>query len=927
MIRTRNFFQQNVSLPSGTWLARRHLALPVCLLLGVAGLQAYPVTYAVTGTLGGVTSGADPLNLSNKPFNISGTVESTTLKLTGLSITVGKLVVNPSSVSISFTAGTPGSISVSATALGIPFNALVKVDLTSSTPYPFPSEAIAGGNVSYGESSNTTILAIATGNVTATGTPPAGSLTATPGALSFVFQTGGAKPSSQNVTIGSTASSPTSFTAAATTTAGGPWLSVAPQNGTTPATLTVSVDTTGLATGNYLGTITLTPTTEGASGTSLQVNLAVTAPTGILASPSTLTFLSGVGATAATTQLVNISSQTGVTHYTASAATQSGGTWLSVTPAGGAVPGTLRVSANPTGLSAGTYAGTVSVSPGGAQTPLIIPVDFTIGAAAGLTATPAALSFTSQLGAAGPGAQVLSVGGTNGLAFTTSSSSTSGGGWFSVSPATGTSPANITVSVNTAGLSAGSYAGSITFTPTAGGQASTVPVTLAITAAPALSTGKSALAFAFEAGATNPVSRTVTLGSSGTALNVNAAAFTNAGGAWLSASPSTSATPGSLTVTVNPAGLTQNIYTGAVSLSAPGASNGSSSIDVVLGISTGTAIVAAPNTLSFSAQVGGSSPAPTTVDLASTGGTINLTASSSVTSGGPWLSVTPASGAAPGTLTVSTDITGLAAGTYTGSVTLDYGGASPLVIPVSLAVLPPAPVIQAVTDAASLGTGALAPFSLISIWGTNLGPAAVTPLQLAGGSISTSLASTQVLVNGIPAPLLMVSAGQINAAIPGAIPAGSPATVQVIHQGVRSAAFTIQVANAAPGLFTAKSSGSGQGAILNQDLSANSSANPAAAGSIIMIFLDGAGSTTPLQADGSITTTVPSEIPKLNLPVSVQVGGMPADVLYSGPAPGALAGLSQVNARIPVGTAAGAVPVTVTVGTVTSQSGVTVAVK
>jgi uncharacterized protein (TIGR03437 family) len=138
---------------------------------------------------------------------------------------------------------------------------------------------------------------------------------------------------------------------------------------------------------------------------------------------------------------------------------------------------------------------------------------------------------------------------------------------------------------------------------------------------------------------------------------------------------------------------------------------------------------------------------------------------------------------------------------------------------------------------------------------------------------------------------------------------------------------TLQVAQAAPAIFSANSSGQGQGAILNADTSYNSAQNPAAAGSLVSIFLDGAGTSTPAQADGSITTQVLADIPKLNQTVSVLIGGNPAEISYAGPAPGAVAGLTQVNARIPAGTPSGPASVTVSVGTVISGSGITVAVK
>jgi uncharacterized protein (TIGR03437 family) len=60
----------------------------------------------------------------------------------------------------------------------------------------------------------------------------------------------------------------------------------------------------------------------------------------------------------------------------------------------------------------------------------------------------------------------------------------------------------------------------------------------------------------------------------------------------------------------------------------------------------------------------------------------------------------------------------------------------------------------------------------------------------------------------------------------------------------------------------------------------------------------------------------------------VTIGGLPAEVLYAGGAPGLVAGLLQVNARVPEGVTAGpAVPITLVVGAAQSQPGVTLVVQ
>jgi Viral BACON domain len=103
-------------------------------------------------------------------------------------------------------------------------------------------------------------------------------------------------------------------------------------------------------------------------------------------------------------------------------------------------------------------------------------------------------------------------------------------------------------------------------------------------------------------------------------------------------------------------------------------------------LGTPTPILAvSPSTISFNATAGGSNPAPATINVTNAGtGTLTFTASSDSS----WLSVSPASGTAPTAVQAAASISGLAAGTYTGHITLTASGAqgSPAVITVTLTV-------------------------------------------------------------------------------------------------------------------------------------------------------------------------------------------------------------------------------------------------
>ena len=105
----------------------------------------------------------------------------------------------------------------------------------------------------------------------------------------------------------------------------------------------------------------------------------------------------------------------------------------------------------------------------------------------------------------------------------------------------------------------------------------------------------------------------------------------------------------------------------------------------------------------------------------------------------------------------------------------------------------------------------------------------------------------------------------------------------------------------------------------------NSAANPAAPGSVISIYATGEGQTSPAGVTGSVSGTN-GKTPLL--PVTLTIGAIEATVEYAGSAPEEVAGVLQVNAVVPQGVAPGAaVPITLSVGGVASQSGVAIAVK
>src|ERR1039458_6362779 len=93
-----------------------------------------------------------------------------------------------------------------------------------------------------------------------------------------------------------------------------------------------------------------------------------------------------------------------------------------------------------------------------------------------------------------------------------------------------------------------------------------------------------------------------------------------------------------------------------------------------------------------------------------------------------------------------------------------------------------------VANAASYTSGAVAPGEIVSLYGTALGPAAGAGLQLTDPLlVANALAGVHVLFDGVPAPIVYASAGQVNAVVPYAAAGQSTTTLQVEYLGAVSA--------------------------------------------------------------------------------------------------------------------------------------------
>jgi uncharacterized protein (TIGR03437 family) len=265
------------------------------------------------------------------------------------------------------------------------------------------------------------------------------------------------------------------------------------------------------------------------------------------------------------------------------------------------------------------------------------------------------------------------------------------------------------------------------------------------------------------------------------------------------------------------------------------------------------------------------------------------------------------------------------------SATISIAGVPVTVTQPTAATAPLAP-IAAVTNAASYATGPVSPGELITIFGSGIGPAtaAYATMDPSTRKLATTIGGVQVLFNGIPAPMIYASGTQVSAVVPYEMAPVANPSVWINFAGQTSNTYQVTSTVTAPGLFAQNASGSGPGAILNQDNSLNGPGHPAAKGSIVQVFMTGEGQTTPQPVTGAITTATlppPQVTPAPLAAIQVLIDGQPATYTYAGEAPGMVAGLMQINVRIPSAAPSGPVPIQVWIGGHVSQIGITVEVQ
>jgi hypothetical protein len=513
-----------------------------------------------------------------------------------------------------------------------------------------------------------------------------------PGQLSFSVKSNGTTITPQTVQIGNGGSGTLNWTLTSSTADGGHWLTATPVSGTAPSAISVGVTVSllpggGAVAGEYIGQLVLQTSTD-----TTTIPVTVTVGVAPFTQLNPISFTMPFGGANPLPQVIKLSAIDNSTfRFSASVATAKGGNWLSISPTGNAccfTPLAITASVNASTVAAGNYTAeiifTEFANPGRS---MVLPVNLTILASgAFFDNLPGALSFSFKTGGTAT-QQIVQIqnGGSGVLSWTVSTSTADGGAWLSATPLSGTAPSIATISVTAADLPgggdlAGTFSGQLVFQTAK--DTTTIPVT--VTVGTAAFTQMNPISFTMPFGGASALPQVLNISTTDeSTIRFSASAVTAKGGAWLSISPTGNAccfTPLAVTASVNASTLAAGTYTGEIIITEFSNPGRSMTIPVTLTVAaSGAFFDSLPGGLSFSVQ-SGNAATPQTLLVGNGGaGTLSFTAAPSTADGGAWLVVTPASGSAPKSLTVSVNVVnlpggGVLAGTFTGQILLEATG-------------------------------------------------------------------------------------------------------------------------------------------------------------------------------------------------------------------------------------------------------------
>lgn len=369
--------------------------------------------------------------------------------------------------------------------------------------------------------------------------------------LSFSANQNGALPATQTLSASWSSADVAAILAGYPPTVTPPaWLDITIQGNVSPISINLTVNTTNLVAGTYSTTVRVVSVDSNSNPIDIvdaNVSFTVTAKLGVSGS-SALTFNMVDGGTAPAAQSVGLVGDS--INWTATASEA----WVQLANASGTAPGSASVGIDPSMLSVGTHTATVTFSDSSSTDTVTLNVTLNVLPQLGIVGGPT-LAFNMVTGGQAPQDQSVSLTG-NGLSWNAAASAS----WIQLGSTSGTAPSNVTIGINPAGLAAGTYTATVTFTDSANIQSQTLNITLNIQAQLGIS-GSTALSFKMIHSGLAPLDQTVSLSGNG----VNWLATPSE--TWIVLGSTSGTAAGNVSVGVDTSTLAAGIHTATVEFS------------------------------------------------------------------------------------------------------------------------------------------------------------------------------------------------------------------------------------------------------------------------------------------------------------------------------------------------------------------------
>jgi uncharacterized protein (TIGR03437 family) len=759
-------------------------------------------------------------------------------------------------------------------------------------------------------------------------------LQVSPLSIALTAAAGGDSPGSQTISvipIGADVATFSAFLDGGSPIIAAPaWISIKPSSGTAPARVVLSVNQGAMPAGNYAARVRIMDASQNSYVVS--VSLAVTnAPAQLAVGPNSLRFAARLQTPGTLEQVITVRNSGGGGALGFSTSVLGASSWISsVTSSANQTARNaftiVRVRINTQGLKAGSFRDVIRfTSTGGA---IDVPVTVFVaenGAILGINVT--GFRIQARQGGGFSNTQTVQIFNFGDPAATVNwkAEIVTGANWLVLNPASGTATTSTPgilsfgLTQDATNLAPGGYYALVRISDSQSKNSPQYVVAVFDLANSSTSPlpDPSPVGFLFvgAAGGAQPASQSLNVHtSSAQAVLLTAAALTADGVNWLNVTPtqsrSTGQSPGKLTISVSTAGLPPGIYTGEVSIAMSGVIRTVSVTLIVTPVGTTNAPANAatpsanctPSKLALTQTglvnnfaVPAKWPATLIVQLNDDCGApvLNGSVTADFSNGDPTLTLR--AGTQMGTYSTTWQA-GAVTPQMVVTVHAEAGSLQPATAQLIGTINPnTAPVLfknGTVNVFNRVSGGALAPGTIVEVYGTGLASSTATPGML---PLPTIFNGTIIVMGGSQVPLYYLSDGQLDAEIAVDLPANQQHAVVVSANGALTLPDQIDVVPVQLGVAAYA-----DGHVIAQhgaDFSYVTASSPAKPGEVLVIYLSGMGPTNPAVKSGDPAPGA-EPLARVTLAPTVTVDSQNADVGFAGLSPG-FVGLYQVNFTVP----------------------------